>query len=132
MPEDQMRNALDSIKQELKETLEDFEARGKLVEAQRLKSRTEYDLEMMTEMGYCSGVENYSRPLSGRKEGERPAVLLDYFPDNFLTFIDESHVTIPQIGAMYMGDRSRKMNLVNFGFRLPSALDNRTPFLRGI
>jgi len=128
MPEEQMRGALDRIRQELKESLETFEAQGKLVEAQRLKSRTEYDLEMMEEMGYCSGVENYSRPLSNRQEGERPAVLLDYFPDRFLTIIDESHVTVPQIGAMYMGDRSRKMNLVNYGFRLPSALDNRPLF----
>ena len=128
MPEEQIRGAITVIQKELEETLAQFEAQGKLVEAQRLKSRTEYDLEMMNEMGYCSGVENYSRPLSGRKEGERPAVLLDYFPDNFLTFIDESHVTIPQIGGMYMGDRSRKMNLVNFGFRLPSALDNRPLF----
>lgn len=128
MPEEQMRQAIENIRQELKETLEKFEAQGKLVEAQRLKSRTEYDIEMMSEMGYCSGVENYSRPLSGRKEGERPAVLLDYFPEKFLTIIDESHVTIPQIGGMYMGDRSRKSNLVNFGFRLPSALDNRPLF----
>ncbi|MBI9102818.1 MAG: excinuclease ABC subunit B [Spirochaetales bacterium] len=128
MPEDQMKAAIDTIKAELDETLANFEAQGKLVEAQRIKSRTEYDLEMMAEMGYCSGVENYSRPLSGREEGERPAVLIDYFPDKFLTIIDESHVTIPQIGAMYMGDRSRKSNLVNFGFRLPSALDNRPLF----
>ncbi len=125
MPEEKMKASLDLIRDEMNEALRQFEAQGKLVEAQRLKSRTEYDLEMMTEMGYCSGVENYSRPLSGRKEGERPAVLLDYFPENFITIIDESHVTVPQIGGMYMGDRSRKMNLVNFGFRLPSALDNR-------
>jgi excinuclease ABC subunit B len=125
MPEDQMKGAVERIKEELQERLEQLNAENKLVEAQRLKSRTEYDIEMMEELGYCSGIENYSRPLSGRNEGERPAVLLDYFPDNFLTFIDESHVTLPQLGAMYEGDRSRKMNLVNFGFRLPSALDNR-------
>ncbi len=98
---------------------------NKLVEAQRLKSRTMYDIEMLEEMGYCSGIENYSRHITFRSEGERPAVLLDYFPDNFLTFVDESHVTLSQVRAMYEGDRSRKMNLVNHGFRLPSALDNR-------
>jgi len=125
MPEDQLQGALAGIRQELEERLEELEGQGKLVEAQRLKSRTEYDLEMMEEMGFCSGIENYSRPLSGRKAGERPAVLIDYFPEDFLTVIDESHVTIPQIGAMYEGDRSRKKNLVDFGFRLPSALDNR-------
>ncbi len=125
MPEDQLQGALEGIRQELKDRLEELEGQGKLVEAQRLKSRTEYDLEMMEEMGFCSGIENYSRPLSGRRAGERPAVLIDYFPEDFLTVIDESHVTIPQIGAMYEGDRSRKKNLVDFGFRLPSALDNR-------
>ena len=125
MPEDQMKAAVESIKSELEERYSELCAQNKLVEAQRIKSRTEYDIEMMEELGYCSGIENYSRPLSGRDEGERPAVLLDYFPDDFLTFIDESHVTLPQLGAMYEGDRSRKMNLVNFGFRLPSALDNR-------
>lgn len=125
MPEDRMRGALDTIRRELKETYDRFTAEGKMVEAQRIKSRTEYDIEMMEELGYCSGIENYSRPLSGREEGERPNVLLDYFPEGFLTIVDESHVTLPQIGAMYEGDRSRKMNLVNHGFRLPSALDNR-------
>jgi len=100
-------------------------AANRLVEAQRLRSRTEYDLEMMREMGSCPGIENYSRHLTARKEGERPAVLIDYFPDNFLTFVDESHVSLPQIRGMYLGDRSRKQNLVEFGFRLPSALDNR-------
>lgn len=125
MPENEMQPAMTLIRDELEQRLEQLQAQGKLVEAQRLKSRTEYDLEMMEEMGYCAGIENYSRHLSGRGEGERPAVLLDYFPDEFLTFIDESHVTVPQIGGMYAGDRSRKESLVEFGFRLPSALDNR-------
>jgi len=125
MPEEQIHGALDNIRAELDERYRELQEQNKLVEAQRIKSRTEYDLEMLGEMGYCPGIENYSRHLSGRNEGERPAVLLDYFPPRFLTFIDESHVTLPQIGAMYEGDRSRKMNLVNFGFRLPSALDNR-------
>jgi excinuclease ABC subunit B len=125
MPQDQIRAAVNLIRDELTVRHEQLISDDKLVEAQRLKSRTEYDLEMMEEMGYCSGIENYSRHLSGRAEGERPAVLIDYFPDKFLTFIDESHVTVPQIGGMFAGDRSRKLSLVNFGFRLPSALDNR-------
>ncbi len=125
MPEENVRKALDRIREELKEREESLLAQGKLVEAQRITTRTNYDLEMLDEMGYCPGIENYSRHLSGRAEGERPAVLLDYFPENFLTFVDESHVTVPQIGGMYEGDRSRKLNLVNHGFRLPSALDNR-------
>jgi len=125
LPEEQVRNAVGIIEAELAEQYRTLIAQNKLVEAQRLKSRTEYDIEMLREMGYCSGIENYSRHLSGRKEGERPAVLLDYFPDDFLCFIDESHVTVPQIGGMYEGDRSRKRTLVNYGFRLPSALDNR-------
>ncbi len=125
MPEDRIHQTLDNIRREMKEQVEFFETRGQIVEAQRLKTRTEYDLEMMEEMGYCSGIENYSRHLSGREAGERPEVLLDYFPDDFLTIVDESHVTLSQIRAMYEGDRSRKTNLVNFGFRLPSALDNR-------
>ncbi len=125
MPEDRIQKSLDDIREELKEQIEFFESRGKIVEAQRLKTRTEYDLEMMEEMGYCPGIENYSRHLSGREAGERPEVLLDYFPRDFLTIVDESHVTLSQIRAMYEGDRSRKTNLVNFGFRLPSALDNR-------
>lgn len=128
MPENEMQPAIQLIREELKERHERLLEHGHVVEAQRLKSRTEYDIEMMEEMGYCSGIENYSRHLSGRGEGERPAVLLDYFPDNFLTFIDESHVTVPQIGGMYAGDRSRKESLVEFGFRLPSALDNRPLF----
>ncbi|MFW5684688.1 MAG: excinuclease ABC subunit UvrB, partial [Spirochaetota bacterium] len=125
MPQDQIRMAIERIKEELDVRHDALLKQEKLVEAQRLKSRTEYDIEMMHEMGYCSGIENYSRHLSGRDEGERPAVLLDYFPDNFLTFIDESHVTVPQVRGMYAGDRSRKLSLVEYGFRLPSALDNR-------
>jgi excinuclease ABC subunit B len=128
IPEEQVRRAIDVIRGEMEEQYERFTIEGKLLEAERIKTRTEYDLEMLQEMGYCSGIENYSRPLSNRREGERPAVLLDYFPEHFLTFIDESHVTLPQIGGMYEGDRSRKKNLVNFGFRLPSALDNRPLF----
>jgi len=125
LPEDQIRSSVNEIREEMEQQLEHFESIGKLVEAQRLKSRTEYDMEMMEEMGYCSGIENYSRILAGRDEGERPEVLLDFFPKDYLTFVDESHVTLSQIRAMYEGDRSRKTNLVNFGFRLPSALDNR-------
>jgi excinuclease ABC subunit B len=125
MPQERLRSALQGIREELKDRHETLSAEGKVVEAERLKSRTEYDLEMLEEMGYCSGIENYSRHLSGRKEGERPAVLLDFFPDKFLAFIDESHVTVPQIRGMYEGDRSRKLSLVRYGFRLPSALDNR-------
>lgn len=125
MPEDRIHQTLDDIRKEMVQQVEFFEAGGQIVEAQRLKTRTEYDLEMMEEMGYCSGIENYSRQLSGREAGERPEVLLDYFPPDFLTIVDESHVTLSQIRAMYEGDRSRKTNLVNFGFRLPSALDNR-------
>ena len=117
--------ALVEIERELKERLEVFRAKGKLLEAQRLEQRTRFDMEMMRETGSCHGIENYSRPLSGRKQGERPACLLDYFPEDFLVFIDESHVTVPQIGGMYEGDRSRKQTLVDYGFRLPSAMDNR-------
>jgi excinuclease ABC subunit B len=125
MPEDEVRLSVEAIQAEMVQAVTALEARGRLVEAQRLKTRTEYDLEMMQEMGYCSGIENYSRHLSGRQAGERPAVLLDYFPDRFLTFVDESHVSLPQVRGMYLGDRSRKQNLVDFGFRLPSAMDNR-------
>ncbi|MGM0674274.1 MAG: DEAD/DEAH box helicase family protein, partial [Spirochaetota bacterium] len=125
MPERRIQQAVEQIRQELDERYEELVNENKLVEAQRLKTRTLYDIEMLEEMGYCAGIENYSRHLSGRDEGERPAVLLDYFPDQFLTFIDESHVTVPQIRGMYAGDRSRKLSLVNHGFRLPSALDNR-------
>ena len=128
MPEDQVRLALDRIRSELRDRLDFFEAQGKPLEAERLKQRTEYDLEMLSEMGYCSGIENYSRQLTGRNEGERPAVLLDYFPDLFLTFVDESHVSLSQIRGMSAGDKARKQTLVDFGFRLPSALDNRPLF----
>ncbi|GHV36915.1 UvrABC system protein B [Spirochaetia bacterium] len=125
MPADMIRNALDSIKNELAERLEFLKSTGKLLEAERLKTRVEYDIEMLTEMGYCPGIENYSAPLAGRKPGEAPDTLIDYLPKQHLTFIDESHVTLPQIGAMYAGDRSRKTSLVDYGFRLPCALDNR-------
>jgi excinuclease ABC subunit B len=125
MPETMVQKAMAGIKAELAERYEDLMGSKKLVEAQRLKTRVEYDIELLEEMGYCPGIENYSGPLSGRIRGQRPSVLLDYFPDDFLTFIDESHVSLPQIGAMYAGDRSRKQNLVDYGFRLPSAMDNR-------
>ena len=125
MPKEQVLAAIEKIRTEMEEQHELFLTTGRPVEAERIKTRVEYDLEMLQEIGYCSGIENYSRPLSNRKPGERPAVLLDYFQPDFLTFIDESHVTLPQIGAMYEGDHSRKVNLVQYGFRLPSALDNR-------
>jgi len=128
MPEDQVKVSVDRIRQELADQIEHFNAVGKPLEAERIKQRTEYDLEMLAEMGYCSGIENYSRQLTNRQAGERPAVLLDYFPKEFLTFVDESHVSLSQIRAMYLGDRSRKQTLVDFGFRLPSALDNRPLF----
>lgn len=117
--------AITTIKEELKERLAELENENKLVEAQRLEQRTNYDIEMLEEIGFCSGIENYSRHLSQRKPGSRPYTLIDYFPDDFMLFVDESHVSIPQVGGMYEGDRSRKQNLVDFGFRLPSALDNR-------
>jgi len=125
MPEDRICMASDAIRAELEDQLKFLDSTGKIVEAQRLKSRTEYDIEMLLEMGYCPGIENYSRHLTGREVGERPEVLLDYYPSEFITFVDESHVTLSQIRAMYNGDRSRKTNLVSYGFRLPSALDNR-------
>ena len=125
VPHETLLSATDRIQKELDERVETLRAAGKMLEAERLKTRTTYDIEMMKEMGYCSGIENYSGPISGRKSGEPPATLLHYFPDDFLCLIDEAHVTVPQIGAMYEGDRSRKQNLVDFGFRLPSALDNR-------
>ncbi len=125
MPRDKIQNALERIRGELEERVNWFEAHDKLLEAQRLRMRTEYDMEMLTEMGYCSGIENYSRHLGGRAAGQTPATLLDYFPDNFLTVIDESHVTLPQLRAMYNGDQARKQTLVDHGFRLPSAKDNR-------
>jgi len=125
MPANMIHNAMDAIKQELKDRLEHFKANGKIMEAERLKTRVEYDIEMLTEMGYCPGIENYSAHLAGRRPGESPDTLIDYLPKEHLTFIDECHVTLPQLGAMYAGDRSRKQNLVDYGFRLPCALDNR-------
>ncbi|PRQ11239.1 excinuclease ABC subunit B [Corynebacterium sp. 13CS0277] len=122
---ERMEKAVAAIKEELAERLDDLENRGKLLEAQRLRMRTEYDLEMIEQVGFCSGIENYSRHIDGREPGSAPATLIDYFPEDFLTIIDESHVTVPQIGGMFEGDASRKRNLVDFGFRLPSALDNR-------
>ncbi|WP_092260033.1 excinuclease ABC subunit UvrB [Corynebacterium cystitidis] len=123
--EERMEKAIEAIKLELADRLEELENRGKLLEAQRLRMRTEYDLEMIQQVGFCSGIENYSRHMDGREAGSAPATLLDYFPEDFLTIIDESHVTVPQIGGMFEGDMSRKRNLVEHGFRLPSALDNR-------
>jgi excinuclease ABC subunit B len=123
--EERMRRAITAIESELQERLGTLEERGKLLEAQRLRMRTSYDLEMMRELGYCSGIENYSRHIDGRQPGEPPYTLLDYFPDDYLTIIDESHVTIPQLHGQYEGDRSRKDVLVDHGFRLPSAMDNR-------
>lgn len=125
VPRDQMASVTEKIQTELDSRLEELRSAGKILEAERLKTRTTYDLEMMKEMGYCSGIENYSGPISGRKRGVPPATLLHYFPDDFLCMIDEAHVSVPQIGAMYEGDRARKQNLIDFGFRLPSALDNR-------
>src|SRR2546421_5316440 len=124
-PMDKIKRASLTIREELTERIAWFEGRGKLLEAQRLKMRTEYDLEMMLEMGVCSGIENYSRHISGRPPGSRPYTLLDFLPEDCLLVIDESHATIPQIGGMYAGDKSRKTVLVEYGFRLPSALDNR-------
>ncbi len=124
-PGDKMKRAITAIRTELSQRVAEFELAGKLLEAQRLKMRTEYDLDLMEEMGTCSGIENYSRHLTGRAPGERPNTLLDFFPKEFLTVLDESHATVPQIGGMYAGDRSRKTVLVEHGFRLPSALDNR-------
>ncbi|MEL4153321.1 excinuclease ABC subunit UvrB [Corynebacterium bovis] len=122
---ERMEKAMAGIRAELDERLAELENRGKLLEAQRLRMRTEYDLEMIQQVGFCSGIENYSRHIDGRAPGSAPATLIDYFPEDFLTIIDESHVTVPQIGGMFEGDMSRKRNLVDFGFRLPSALDNR-------
>jgi excinuclease ABC subunit B len=120
-----IERALDEIKHELSEQVKQFEAEGKLLEAHRIRQRTEYDLEMMKELGFCNGIENYSRILDGRPAGSAPHTLLDYFPSDYVVFVDESHQTVPQVGGMYEGDRSRKQTLVDFGFRLPSALDNR-------
>ena len=124
-PKDMLKKAIRSIQEELLKRLQELKTLNKLVEAQRLESRTYYDIEMLEEMGYCNGIENYSRHLAGKKPGDPPPTLLEYFPSDFLLFIDESHVTVPQIGGMYRGDRARKMTLVEHGFRLPSALDNR-------
>jgi excinuclease ABC subunit B len=124
-PRLKLDNALGGIRAELDERVSEFEKNRRLLEAQRIRMRTEYDLEMLREMGFCSGIENYSRHLSGRNAGDRPWCLIDFFPQDFLLIIDESHATVPQIGAMYKGDRSRKERLVEHGFRLPSALDNR-------
>ncbi|OIO58827.1 MAG: excinuclease ABC subunit B [Verrucomicrobia bacterium CG_4_10_14_3_um_filter_43_23] len=122
---DKLEGALESIREELDTRVTQLEKADKLIEAQRLRMRTEYDLELMREMGFCSGIENYSRHLSGRQENDRPSCLIDFFPKDFLLILDESHVTVPQIGGMYFGDRSRKQRLVEYGFRLPSAMDNR-------
>ena len=124
-PEEKLKRAIPVIEAELEARLKELRDQGKLLEAQRLEQRTRYDLEMLAELGFCSGIENYSAPLSGRQPGETPATLLDYFPKDYLMIIDESHQTIPQVRAMYHGDRSRKETLVEYGFRLPSALDNR-------
>lgn len=123
--EEKVKAAVETIEQELNERLKELEGEGKLLEAQRLKQRTMYDIEMLTEMGFCQGIENYSRHIAGREPGSKPFTLLDYFPDDYLMIVDESHVTIPQIRGMYAGDQSRKQSLVDYGFRLPSALDNR-------
>ena len=122
---DTLQKAMDNIRLDLGAQVEFFQKESKDLEAKRLEERVNYDLEMMQELGYCSGIENYSRYMDGRSPGMRPYCLLDYFPDDFLMFIDESHVTVSQIHAMYGGDRSRKINLVDYGFRLPAALDNR-------
>ncbi len=124
-PKVTLKNAIEAIKKELKERVAFFRDNEKLIEAQRIEERTNFDLEMMLELGYCNGIENYSRHLTGRKKGQPPPTLLDYFPQDYLMFIDESHIAVPQIRAMYKGDRSRKQTLAEFGFRLPSALDNR-------
>ncbi|HEY5594276.1 MAG TPA: excinuclease ABC subunit UvrB, partial [Nitrospiria bacterium] len=125
IPPDRMEFAIAGIRAELEERIRFFRNEGRLLEAQRIEQRTEFDLEMIREVGYCHGIENYSRHLSGRKPGEPPPTLLDYFPSNYLMIIDESHATVPQVGGMHEGDRSRKKNLVEYGFRLPSAFDNR-------
>jgi excinuclease ABC subunit B len=120
-----IERAVDELRAELEEQVAKFEAEGRMLEAHRIRQRTEYDLEMMRELGFCSGIENYSRVLEGRPPGSHPFTLIDYFPDDFVVFVDESHQTVPQLGGMYEGDRSRKQTLVDYGFRLPSALDNR-------
>ena len=122
---DKMEKAIITIEEELEERVKYFKERNKLIEAQRIEERTNFDIEMMRETGFCSGIENYSRHISGRKPGSPPYTLFDYFPEDFLLLIDESHATIPQVKAMYNGDHSRKESLINYGFRLPSAFDNR-------
>src|SRR5262249_17414164 len=124
-PASQLVRAIEQIKVELRERLTDLSAAMKLVEKQRLEQRTMFDIEMLEQMGHCNGIENYSRHLSGRAQGEPPPTLIDYFPKDYLLFVDESHQTVPQVASMYKGDRSRKETLVEYGFRLPSALDNR-------
>ena len=124
-PKDKIAGAVKSIRAELEERVAWFESQDKLIEAQRIRMRTEYDIELLQEMGFCTGIENYSRYLSGRQPGDRPFCLIDFFPDDFMLFMDESHATLPQVRAMYNGDRARKERLVEYGFRLPSALDNR-------
>ena len=123
--DDKLQAAIERIKKELKERLEELKSQNKLLAAERLEQRTNYDLEMLQETGFCSGIENYSAPMAGRKPGETPTTLMDFFPDDYLLVVDESHVTLPQVRGMYNGDRARKLNLVEYGFRLPSALDNR-------
>ena len=125
VPPEKMAAAIDEIRRESEERVAYFKERGKLIEAQRIAERTNYDIEMMQEIGFCKGIENYSRVISGRAPGSTPYTLLDYFPKDFLLFVDESHVTLPQVRGMYGGDRSRKQSLIEYGFRLPSALDNR-------
>ena len=125
VPSEKMTSAVKELEQELEERIKFFQSKGKLLEAQRIEQRTRYDIEMLQEIGFCTGIENYSRVLSGRKAGSSPYTLLDYFPDDFLLFVDESHVTLPQVRGMYAGDRARKESLVEYGFRLPSAFDNR-------
>ena len=123
--DEKLKQAIERIRQELKERLEELRKENKLLAAERLEQRTNYDIEMLEETGFCSGIENYSAPMAGRKKGETPTTLMDFFPDDYLLVVDESHVTLPQVRGMYNGDRARKMNLVEYGFRLPSALDNR-------
>jgi excinuclease ABC subunit B len=125
VPREKLQRALGEIEQEAKERVEFFKSNGKLIEAQRIQERTQYDIEMLGEIGFCKGIENYSRVMSGREPGSAPFTLLDYFPEDFLLFVDESHVTLPQVRSMYAGDRARKQSLIDFGFRLPSAFDNR-------
>ena len=125
VPQEKMQGAIGDIRREMEQRVEFFKENGKLIEAQRIQERTNYDLEMLTEIGFCKGIENYSRVLSGREAGSCPYTLLDYFPDDFLLFVDESHVTLSQVRGMFAGDRARKQNLIDYGFRLPSALDNR-------